>query len=218
MTENTAGKKWAKAIFPYFMTIVLVVLLANWMEMLPGVDSIGLLEPSEHGHAVQQLIPGVLSTISESEVEGDGAILIPFVRVASTDLNFTAALALISVVMTQVIGLRAQGPRYLLKFFNVTNLFKKPFLGVMDWLVSLLELISEFAKIVSFTFRLFGVMFSGMILIFLIGSMLPYFLPSFVYMFEFFMGLIQAMVFGLLTMVFMSMATQGHGEHEEAHA
>lgn len=83
----------------------------------------------------------------------------------------------------------------------------------MDVVVGLLELISELAKIVSFTFRLFGVMFAGTVLVALMGSMLPVFVPSMVYMFEIFMGLIQAFVFGMLTMVFMVQATQGHGEH-----
>jgi len=131
------------------------------------------------------------------------------------------SLAVIAVVAVQVVGFKAQGWRYLLKFFNVVNLFKKPFFGVMDFMVGILELISEFAKILSFTFRLFGVMFSGAILLFLISSIALPFLPSFILMFEFFMGLIQAFVFGMLTMVFMAQATKGHGgeEHaEEAHA
>jgi F-type H+-transporting ATPase subunit a len=109
-----------------------------------------------------------------------------------------------------------QGLRYLTKFFNVTTLFKKPFFGAIDFAVGLLELVSEFSKILSFTFRLFGNMFAGMVLLFLISSMLPWFFPSLVMTFEFFIGLIQAFVFGMLTMVFMSQATQGHGDsHEE---
>ena len=74
------------------------------------------------------------------------------------------------MVAIQVIGFKAQGRRYLLKFFNVTNLFKKPFFGVMDFLVGILELISEFAKVLSFAFRLFGNMFAGAVLLFLISS------------------------------------------------
>ena len=116
--------------------------------------------------------------------------------------------------MTQVVGFRAQGPRDLLKFFNVTNLFKKPFFGAMDFLVGLLELISELSKLLSFSFRLFGNIFAGSVLIFIVGSMVPIFAQSMILMFEFFIGLIQAIVFGMLTMIFMSQATQGHGEHE----
>jgi len=144
-----------------------------------------------------------------------GFHIVPYVRVLSTDLNFTAALALISVLMTQVIGVQAQGARYFTKFLNFTTFFKKPFFGAIDFAVGLLELISEFSKILSFAFRLFGNIFAGSVLLFLIGSMIPVFMPSAIMLFEFFIGLIQAFVFGMLTMVFMSQATQGHGgEHE----
>jgi F-type H+-transporting ATPase subunit a len=219
LTESTAGK-WAKTIFPFFATIVLVVLLSNWLELIPGVDSIGRIETAAHGaegFAAQVLIPGVEAIVKGDVAEGAGKIVVPFLRVPSTDLNFTIALALIAVVMTQVIGFRAQGPRYLLKFFNVTNLFKKPFFGAIDFLVGLLELISELSKLLSFSFRLFGNIFAGSVLIFIVGSMVPIFAQSMILMFEFFIGLIQAIVFGMLTMIFMSQATQGHGEHEEAH-
>jgi len=215
MTENSAGK-WAATIFPYFGTIVLMVLVSNWLGLIPGVESIGWLEHSETGYPIISVIPNFLSAIVQGKVAAgeSGYVVVPFVRSASTDLNFTAALALISVAMTQVVGFRAQGIRYLTKFFNILNIFKKPFFGFMDFLVGFLELISEFSKILSFAFRLFGNMFAGAVLMFVVGTMIPYFLPSMLMMFEFFIGLIQAVVFGLLTMVFMAMATQGHGEHE----
>ena len=81
--------------------------------------------------------------------------------------------------MTQVIGVQVQGAAYFLKFFNVTHLFRKPFFGAMDFLVGLLEIISEFAKILSFAFRLFGNMFAGIVLVALVGSLLPVFLAFF---------------------------------------
>jgi len=138
--------------------------------------------------------------------------VVPYVRVASTDLNFTAALALIAVFMTQVIGVRTQGIRYFSKFLNFTTMFKKPFLGVLDFVVGVLELISEFSKIISFTFRLFGNIFAGSVLLFIVGSMVPVFAQSAILVFEFGIGLIQAFVFGMLTLVFMTQATQGHGD------
>jgi F-type H+-transporting ATPase subunit a len=215
MTESSAGK-WAATIFPYFGTIVLMVLVSNWLGLIPGVESIGWLEHSEKGYPIISVIPNFLSAIVQGKVAASetGYVVVPFVRSASTDLNFTVALALISVAMTQVVGFRAQGIRYLTKFFNILNIFKKPFFGFMDFLVGFLELISEFSKILSFAFRLFGNMFAGAVLLFVVGTMIPYFLPSMLMMFEFFIGLIQAVVFGMLTMVFMAMATQGHGEHE----
>jgi len=220
LTESTAGK-WAGTIFPYFATIVLVVLFSNWMEIIPGVDSIGKIEESVHGTPLQVLIPGFLAAVVKGvgeTVHGTGYVIVPYIRVASTDLNFTVSLALISVIMTQVIGIRAQGFRYFSKFVNTTSLFSKPFFGAMDLVISLLELISEFAKILSFSFRLFGNIFAGSVLLFLVGSMVPVFAQSMFVLFEFFIGLIQALVFGMLTMVFMAQATKGHGEHEEEHA
>jgi F-type H+-transporting ATPase subunit a len=93
----------------------------------------------------------------------------------------------------------------------------------MDVLVGLLELISELSKILSFAFRLFFNMFAGIILVAVVASLLGMLtiVPSMLYMFEFFIGIIQAFVFGMLTMVFMAMATQGHAndaEHAEAPA
>jgi F-type H+-transporting ATPase subunit a len=214
MTESSAGK-WAKKIFPWFMTILFLVLVANLVKLLPGFETIGLVHhATKDGHALQQLSAGIATVIP---AEGD-YVITPFLRGVSTDLNFTAALALIAVVMTQVIGVQAQGVRYFSKFFNFTTMFKKPFFGFMDFIVGLLETISEFAKVISFTFRLFGNMFAGMVLVALIGVMVPIFVPSLVFMFEFFIGLIQAFVFGMLTMTFMAQATQGHGDHEEQSA
>ena len=80
------------------------------------------------------------------------------------------------------------------------------------------ELVSEFSKVLSFTFRLFGNIFAGSVLLFVIGALVPVFAQSGVLMLEFFVGVIQAVVFGLLTMTFMSQATVGHGSHEEDHA
>ena len=214
LTESTAGK-WAKNIFPFFATITLLVLVVNWMELVPGVDSIGLLHETEHGYPIEEVIPGVY-TIVPAEGEANGGYgIIPFVRVASTDLNFTVALALIAVTMTQVFGFRALGGSYFLKFFNITGLFKRPVFGAIDFAVSLLELISEISKLLSFSFRLFGNIFAGSVLLFVIGTLVPVFAQSLFLGLEFFVGVIQALVFGMLTMIFMSQATQGHGDHEE---
>jgi len=213
LTEKTAGK-WTKKVFPWFATITLTVLVANWLDLIPGVESVGLLVPSATGSAIKTLIPGVLSTITR-QTEGTKLYsLISFVRAPSTNLNFTIALSLIAVISIQAMGLRYRGLSYLKRFFNVSNLFSKPGLGVMDFLVSILELISEFAKIVSFAFRLFGNVFAGMVLIALSGTLLPVLGQSGVLLFELFMGLIQALVFGLLTMVFMSQAMRSEEQEE----
>jgi F-type H+-transporting ATPase subunit a len=219
MTESTAGK-WAWTIFPWFATITILVLFANWTELLPFVDSFGIVKATESGAGYSLLHLGsFLSAIVKPEVTSGGYEVIPFVRVVSTDLNFTVALALIAVIAVQVVGIRAQGMSYFTKFWNVKTFFSKPIFGVIDWGVGLLELVSEFSKILSFAFRLFGNIFAGSVLLFVMGSLLGMIaiMPSMFYMLEFFVGAIQAIVFGLLTMTFMAQATQGHGEHEKAH-
>jgi F-type H+-transporting ATPase subunit a len=219
ITESAAGK-WTKQIFPWFATITLLVLAANWSGLLPGNETIGLIHPYKNGHPLVEI--GPLATIWEGgagiPAEGEKYAVVPFLRPVSTDLNFTFALAVVAVVMVQVIGFRSQGMSYFTKFWNTKTMFSKPIFGVIDFGVGLLELISEFSKVLSFAFRLFGNMFAGAVLLFVIGSLVPVFAQAMFYLLEFFIGLIQAIVFGMLTMVFMSQATQGHGEHhDEAH-
>jgi F-type H+-transporting ATPase subunit a len=220
LTETTAGK-WTKRIFPYFATITLLVLVLNWMELIPGVDSIGLLNEHHIAHPEEctfvQLPLGAVGVTGASNECAAGVI--PFIRATATDLNFTLALALIAVVMVQVMGIRAQGLSYFSKFLNVKTFFTKPVFGVIDFGVGILELVSEFSKVLSFAFRLFGNVFAGSVLLFVIGTLVPVFAQSGVLMLEFFVGAIQAVVFGLLTMTFMAQATQSHGGegHEESH-
>ena len=205
MTETTAGR-FSKTIFPWFASLVVVVLISNWMGLIPGMEAVGLLEPAENGKAAIMAGPFGLLTNQPGAYK-----VVAFFRSVSTDLNYTIALALISVIATQIVGVQAQGWRYIYRFFNVTTLFSRPGLGILDFVVSLLELVSEFSKILSFAFRLFGNMFAGMVLLFLITSMVPVFAPSAMMLFEAFIGAIQALVFGMLTLVFMTQATQGHG-------
>ncbi|MBT3322656.1 MAG: F0F1 ATP synthase subunit A [Anaerolineae bacterium] len=243
MTEGTAGK-WTKVIFPWFATITLLVLSANWLGLLPGVETIGLIHEGHGEYAVRDLgsIGGMkIQTIwdesgeeahmeeastdahaEETHAEEDahhaGASVVPFFRPVSTDLNFTFALALVAVVMVQVVGFRALGWSYLTKFWNTKHFFDKPIFGFIDFGVGLLELVSELSKVLSFAFRLFGNLFAGAVLIFVMGSLVPFFVPAMFYMLELFVGMIQAIVFGMLTMTFMAQATQSHGDHDEAHA
>ena len=213
LTEGSAGAKWAKAIFPWFATIMIYVLFANLLKLIPGFESIGVLHKVAQGHPA----PGGI--LMPGEIE-NGYILAPFFRGISVDLNFTASLAIIAVIAIQYIGFRAQGFGYLSKFFNFRTMFKTPFFGAMDFLVGLLELISELSKILSFAFRLFGNMFAGVVLVAIVAGLLGKIsiLPAMIMMFELFVGIIQAFVFGMLTMVFMAQATQGHGEEEHVEA
>jgi F-type H+-transporting ATPase subunit a len=221
LTESTAGK-WTKKIFPFFATITLLVLVLNWMELFPGVDSIGKLDLHhihEPEHCEFIALPFGATGIAGTDNECAAGV-IPYLRATATDLNFTIALALIAVVSTQVIGIQAQGLGYFSKFINVKTLFTKPVFGVIDFGVGILEMVSEFSKVLSFAFRLFGNVFAGAVLLFVIGTLVPVFAQTGVLMLEFFVGAIQAIVFGMLTMTFMAQATQSHGHeehHEEAH-
>jgi F-type H+-transporting ATPase subunit a len=247
VTEGTAGKHVRK-IFPWFAAIFMIVLVVNWMELIPGVDSIGQYRPDklhyesseahgeegdhakDEGHvACDYREVGPFAFLVRGDADADCAHAIyPFVRVASTDLNFTLAIALISVVMTQVIGVQTLGKEYFVKFWN-TGAFKKALskkgfgnpldfiMGLIDIVVGILEIVAEISKIISFAFRLFGNIFAGAIILFVIGSLVPVFAQSPFYLLELFVGLIQAFVFGMLTMVFMSLATVSHAHGDEDH-
>jgi len=194
----------------------LYVLLANLLKLVPGFESIGFLHPASPGHPIADF--GWISNLLPGEQE-NGFILVPLFRGISVDLNFTVSLAIISVIMIQVVGFRAQGFGYFSKFFNVRNLFKVPFFGAMDFIVGLLETISEFVKVISFALRLFFNMFAGIVLVAVVSSLLGFITiaPAMLFLFELFVGVIQAFVFGMLTMVFMAMATAGHAHEEEHH-
>jgi F-type H+-transporting ATPase subunit a len=234
MTETTAGKH-ARKIFPYFATIFLLVLFVNLQELMPFTDTIGLLKPAEAGHegyTVEQVAGlNVIQEVEEEASEGEHGELFsffPFWRVASTDLNFTLSLAIISVIMTQVVGVSVLGAGYFTKYLNthdVRESWKKPqlgnpldfILGLVNTVVGFLEVVSEVSKVLSFTFRLFGVLFAGSVLLFFVGSMTGAIGQMGVFFLELLFGAIQAYVFGMLTMVFMSLATHSHAHAEEAH-
>lgn len=240
LVESVAGKR-AKQVFPWVATIVLLVLVVNWMEILPGVDSVGWLHDVHgevEGYPKRELfrlgeLP-VSAIVKEAEAAGTAHEhtahyhVIPFVRPASSDLNFTLALALVAVTLTEVMGIRASGLRYFKKFFNfgpAIRMWTREHLGAFDVLfpfidifVGLLELVAEMARLISFSFRLFGVIFAGSVVLFLIGSLVPVFVQSGFVLLELFFGLIQAMVFGMLTLIFVTLATQVHDQHGEGQA
>ncbi len=273
--QGIAGAK-IKDFFPYFMSFLLIILVANWMELVPGVDSIGVWENKAHFEAEKagetfaaqveastgvapsvEQIEGTVHTAEEEFaaanigdlrvgpflIRADGnadegaplqtnqageAIgrnpqaadwtIVPFLRAAATDLNFTLAFALVAVVMTQYYGFKYLRGGYLRKFFPflekgwADKAVKNP-IKAIDPAVGILELISEFSKILSFSFRLLGNIFAGQVLLFVMAFILPVMNVAF-FGLEFFVGLIQAAVFGLLTLLFMSSASAGH-DHPE---
>lgn len=208
LLRSVLGEKKGQKMLPLLITFFLFILIANWAELLPGFDTLGIIEHTrEGGHQVQSLGPLAMLTSQAGPYA-----LIPFVRGATTDLNIPLALALVSVFMTQVYGVQEMGWAYFLRFFNPRSL-RKGLMGVIDIFVGLLEGLSEFTKIVSFAFRLFGNLFAGMVLLAVISSLVPFLAPIVFYFLELFVGAVQALVFTMLTAAFIVVATAGHGEH-----
>jgi len=148
-------------------------------------------------------------------------LLAPYFRSVNTDVNTPLAIAIFSFIFVEFWGLSALGPGYLKKFFAV-DAFKKGPLGVIDIFVGLLEFVSELSRMVSFTFRLFGNIFAGEVLLTMMMFLVPFVLVDVFFGLELFVGLIQAFVFAMLTLVFAQTAVAHHGggEHEghgEAH-
>ncbi len=145
--------------------------------------------------------------VEHEEHSGDehGTTFVPIFRPGTADLNTTMALALVSVITTQVIGVRYLGLSYFSKFLNFSN--------PIMFFVGILEIISELAKIISFAFRLFGNIFAGEVLLVVISALMPLVAPLPFYGLEVFVGFIQALVFAMLSLVFFNMATQSHDSH-----
>lgn len=149
------------------------------------------------------LLPGAGSIGFNGVLHGK-EVFIPILRGPTADINTTLALAIIAMVMVQVYGFRFQGLHYLKKFFNFSN--------PINAFVGILELVSEFSKIISFTFRLFGNIFAGEVLITVMTFLVPAIAPMPFYALEIFVGIIQGLVFMMLATVFINMATLGHGD------
>lgn len=137
-----------------------------------------------------------------------GTEFTPLFRSASTDLNVTLALAAISFVVIEVSGILIVGfLKYFSRFVNVRS-----FIGFM---VGIIDIFSELARLISFSFRLFGNIFAGEVMILVIQHFVPYLLPVPLMLFEIFVGFIQAAIFAMLTLFFIKIAIS---EHEEEHA
>ena len=198
--QEVAGEKNGRRFFPIVATIFLFVLTNAWLSLIPGFGSI-------------------LSTNAEGEA-------IHLLRGANTDINMPLALALISFIFVEYWGIRSLGGlRYLKKFVNVGQLFRGVgqlmrgklkaglvgmFNGAIDIFVGVLETLSEFIRIVSFTFRLFGNMTAGEILLLIVAFLVPWVLALPFYGLELLVGFVQALIFGGLTLVFATIAVTHH--------
>lgn len=192
----TNDRKRAREFFVYAFTIFLFIVASNWMGLIPGVGSIGFFEVAKE----------VAKEGAHEAVEGGhGGGYFPLFRAGSSDLSFTLAIALCTIVYVQYIGFRHLKLGYLKKYLN--------FSGPIQFFVGLLEIVSELAKIVSFSFRLFGNIFAGEVLLVVMTFLAPYIVPIPFYGLEIFVGFVQALVFMMLTLVFLNGATASHDEH-----
>lgn len=184
LMEGVFGSRMkAEKYLPFVATVFIFILTANWLGIIPFLGSLGIYE--------------------RSHVHPEETVFVPFFRSAASDLNFTLALAVISVVSTQIIGIAAIGiwkhaGRYI------------SFRGPIQFFVGILEIISEIAKMISFSFRLFGNVFAGEVLLIIIGMLVPFIAPLPFLMLEIFVGFVQALVFSMLTLVFIAIATVEH--------
>lgn len=199
--QKVAGSaKKARAFFPVVATIFLVVLANNWFGLLPGTGTIGIYR------------------LMHGEVE-----LVPLLRSAGSDLNFTLALALVAVVFSHVVGIRALGVvNYGSKFFNVKGIWKSLKHGpmaiitaVIEFGVGLIEIIGEFAKTLSLSLRLFGNVLAGEILMTVMLGLVSVAIPIPFMFLEILVGIVQATVFAMLTLVYLTIATTSHDAHSE---
>ena len=201
----TGDRARAKTFLPIVATIFLFVLFSNWIGQIPGTGSIGFFEIKD---GVKELIP--------------------LLRPATSDLNLTLAIATFTVVVSHLFGLTRIGPLgHLSKFVNVRGVLKAIKHGPMavvvaliEFGVGLLEIVSEVAKVLSLSLRLFGNIFAGEVLMTVMMGIFAYFLPLPFIFLELLVGVIQATVFSLLALVYFTVATESHVEdqQEPAHA
>ncbi|OHA62257.1 MAG: ATP synthase F0 subunit A [Candidatus Wildermuthbacteria bacterium RIFCSPHIGHO2_01_FULL_45_20] len=204
MTQVLGDAKLARKFFPLIATIFLFILVNNWIGVLPGTGSIGfyenenahVLESPEGTDAHEEIEPQPLEEKEESHGQ-----FVPFFRAANSDLNTTLALAFVAMGAIQMYGIAKLGFfAHIGKFIILTK-------GPIYFFVGLLELIGEFAKIFSFSFRLFGNIFAGEVLLVIIMTLVPVIIPIPFLFLEFFVGFIQALVFSMLTLIFLKVAT-----------
>jgi len=201
LCQRVAGEENGRRFFPVVATIFLFVAFNAWLSLIPGFGS-------------------VMVTTAEGEQ-------VYLLRGANTDINMPLALALVCFVFVEYFGLRSLGVRYLGKFLNVGQFFSSViqivrgrlraglsglFTGFIHIFVGFLEALSELVRIVSFTFRLFGNMTAGEILLLIAAFLIPWVFAIPFYGLELLVGFVQALIFSGLTLVFLTIAVAHHGE------
>jgi F-type H+-transporting ATPase subunit a len=199
---GVAGEKNGRRFFPVVATIFIFVVVNAWLSLLPVFGSAFYLM--------------------------EGTTKVPLLRGANTDLNVTLSLAIFSFIAVEYYGVKDLGAfNYLKKFVRVGQLkaglgqifggklksgLGGLFFGLIDLIVGGLETLSEFIRLISFSFRLFGNMMAGEILLMILAFLVPLTLAVPFYGLEMFIGFIQAFVFGSLTLIFINLAVASHDE------
>jgi F-type H+-transporting ATPase subunit a len=236
---QVAGEKNGRRFFPVCATIFFFILVSNYMGLLPFFNVIGKTRPAEgtnqpvmHQASVAGIdyayVPFTPKTVDtrtgakplEPAAPGDdfSGVVAPFFRSGMTDVNAPLAIALWSAIFVEFWAFSTLGPMYLTKFFNFGRIARLKPIGIIDVFVGILEFVSELARIVSFTFRLFGNIFAGDVVLLMGTFLVPFLLVDVFYGLEMFVGLIQSFIFAMLTLVFAhSAVTFSHGDHAEEH-
>lgn len=209
LVESVSGKAKARKFFPLVGTFFMFILFCNLLDVFPGVDTIGSINQTA-------LQAAHLPPPSSILLFGNYSIMLaPWVRPGTSDLNLTLAMALVSVIVTQVFGFMTLGAKvHLSKYFNFKALFTHGFQGPIEFFVGIIELITELSRILSFSFRLFGNIFAGSAVLAVFAYILPFFANVLFIPLELFVAFVQALIFALLTLVFLEIATS-NPEHAE---
>lgn len=203
--QFTSDRKISIKIFPFVVSVFFFILIVNWMGIIPGIGSIGKLIMHD-GHPT----------------------LVPYLRGGTADINTTLALSLIAVIGANIFGIISIGTwKVFNKFVNlrvlgsiVTKFKKDPtviFVAPVTFFVGLIEIIGEIAKVASLSFRLFGNVFAGEVLLASMAAIFAFGVPIPFLFLEVLVGFIQALVFAMLTGVYFTIAAADHDEHEHEH-
>jgi F-type H+-transporting ATPase subunit a len=231
--RNAVGEK-ATLFFPLVATFFLFIAINNWCGILPGFGSVGVWV----AHHTEETVAAEHAEHDEPAEAGEheeSLELVPFFRSANAHLSTTVALAIISVGAAQYFGFKAQGQRYLDKYLNFKASSPKPdpaaqqgLQGVVSKIargveivvngaVGLIEIALEALKVLPFSFRLFGNIFAGEVLLFVVSYLFAFVFPIIFLGLELFVGLIQGLIFSMLTLVFFSIASTSHHGEESHH-
>jgi len=207
LVQSAAGERVGRRIFPLIGSLFIFIIVSNYAGLLPGIGTVGHYEEAEEDHA---RIAAVAAFQEQEADEDHGEVLIPWFRSPSADLNMTLAMAAFVIVIVQVAGVMAHG------FGGRIKHMADP------WWLFPLELIGEVSRVVSLAFRLFGNIFAGEVLVAVMVAfgaatylVLSPFTTVFLYL-EVLFGFVQALVFSLLSLIYLALATAG-GHADEAH-